>query len=309
MENSKAKLDIVSQSSTTIDYSDVRFGVATAADHSIALPSATTLSLGRQLSFLWAEYILGVLFVVFSTLFILVMPSTLTKPGSLAGLAYRATKRTMDIFGSIVGLIVTLPFWIVMPILIKLDSRGPVFYSQIRVGMNRRQHDRRYHQKVDSDEVRSRERRRENNGGTLFKVYKFRTMVQDAEKKCGPVWATKNDPRITRLGNFMRKTRIDEIPQFINILIGDMSLVGPRPERPNFVGELSQKVDNYSRRLLVKPGLTGLAQVESGYDSSIASVAEKVRLDLAYINRWSVWLDLRIIFRTFKVVFTGRGAH
>ena len=107
----------------------------------------------------------------------------------------------------------------------------------------------------------------------------------------------------------MRKTRIDEIPHVINILFGDMALIGPRPERPQFVGELSQKVDNYSRRLLVKPGLSGLAQVENGYDSSIASVAEKVRLDLSYINRWSVWLDLRIILKTFKVVFTGRGAH
>ena len=309
MENPKAKLDLVSSSSASVRYEEIRFGVATTADPSIALPRSNSLSLSQQISFLWAEYILGVLFVVLSTLFVLVMPSALTKPGSLAGFAYRATKRTMDIAGAITGLVLTVPFWIIMPILIKLDSRGPVFYSQIRVGMNRRKFDRRYHQKVDSGEIRNRERRSENNGGHLFSVLKFRTMVQDAEKKCGPVWATKNDPRITRLGNFMRKTRIDEIPQFINILMGEMSLVGPRPERPNFVSELSLKVDNYSRRLLVKPGLTGLAQVENGYDSSIASVAEKVRLDLTYINRWSIWLDLRIILKTFKVVFTGRGAH
>jgi lipopolysaccharide/colanic/teichoic acid biosynthesis glycosyltransferase len=308
MENSRAKLDIVSQNAVSVGYNDTHFGLATTADQSITLPRSTTLSLSHQLSFLWAEYILGVLFVAFSTLFILVMPSALTKPGSLNGLLSRGTKRSMDIVGSIAGLILTLPLWIIVPILIKLDSHGPVFYSQIRVGMNHRRYDRRYHQQVDSDEARIRERRRDNNGGSLFNVLKFRTMVQDAEKKCGPVWATRNDPRITRLGNFMRKTRIDEIPQFINILIGDMSLVGPRPERPNFVEELSQKVDNYSRRLLVKPGLTGLAQVENGYDSSIASVAEKVRLDLTYINRWSVWLDLHIILKTFKVVFTGRGA-
>ena len=133
-------------------------------------------------------------------------------------------------------------------------------------------------------------------------------MVTDAEKRSGPVWATKDDPRITRLGSFMRKTRLDEIPQFINILKGDMSLVGPRPERPNFVKDLSTKVDDYTSRLDVKPGLTGLAQIENGYDSSIASVARKVKYDLQYIKDWTLFYDIKIILKTFVVVFTGKGA-
>jgi lipopolysaccharide/colanic/teichoic acid biosynthesis glycosyltransferase len=133
-------------------------------------------------------------------------------------------------------------------------------------------------------------------------------MVADAEKKCGPVWATRNDPRITRLGNFMRKTRLDEIPQFINILKGDMSLVGPRPERPMFVEELSSQVEDYDRRLRVKPGLTGLAQVESEYNSSVASVIKKVQYDLQHIQNMGFWQDFRIILKTVVVVITGRGA-
>ena len=133
-------------------------------------------------------------------------------------------------------------------------------------------------------------------------------MVQNAEKKSGPVWAIKNDSRITRLGTFLRKTRLDEIPQFINVLKGDMSLVGPRPERPNFVRDLSEKVQDYSGRLAVKPGLTGLAQVENGYDTSLASVVRKVNLDLEYIRHRSIWADIKILSRTVMVVLTGKGA-
>jgi lipopolysaccharide/colanic/teichoic acid biosynthesis glycosyltransferase len=153
-----------------------------------------------------------------------------------------------------------------------------------------------------------RDRRRGDLKGRPFNVIKFRTMVADAEKKCGPVWATQNDPRITRLGRFMRKTRLDEIPQFINILLGQMSLVGPRPERPVFVMELCSQVENYDKRLTVKPGLTGLAQIENGYDSSVASVVRKVHYDLEYIQNWSLWQDVKIMLRTVVVVVTGKGA-
>ena len=132
--------------------------------------------------------------------------------------------------------------------------------------------------------------------------------MNNAEKTTGPVWATKNDTRITAIGAFLRKTRIDEIPQFINVLMGDMSLVGPRPERPSFVSDLTGKVEGYATRLQVKPGLTGLAQVSSGYDSSIASVTEKVQYDIDYIENWSVWLDIKILLKTVVVVLTGRGA-
>jgi len=217
-------------------------------------------------------------------------------------------KRSVDIVGSIVGLILTIPFWIVVPILIKLDSRGPVFYSQTRVGINKRKRQRRIYQKVDSGERRERERRRRDHLGKPFMVYKFRTMVEDAEKNSGPVWATKKDARVTRIGSFLRKSRIDEIPQFWNVLIGDMSLVGPRPERPSFVLDLSTKVKGYANRLDVKPGLTGLAQVESGYDSSLSSVVDKVRHDLEYIEKKSLWTDIKIMLKTVIIVFTGKGA-
>lgn len=250
----------------------------------------------------------GMLFIGFLTAYIFAVPGVLTRPGELRVIMRRAIKRIIDILSAITGLILTLPIWLILPVLIKLDSPGPVFYCQVRVGVNRRRQARRYHQRADSTERRSRDRRRENIFGRPFKVIKFRTMVQDAEKGSGPVWASKNDPRVTRLGMFLRKTRIDEIPQFINILLGDMSLVGPRPERPVFVRDLSQKVDNYTRRLDVKPGLTGLAQVENGYDSSVASVIEKVGFDLQYIRNWSLLADLRIILKTVLVVVTGRGA-
>jgi len=216
-------------------------------------------------------------------------------------------KRSIDVAGAIVGLLLTAPFFIVLPVVIKLDSPGPVFYRQARVGHNRRRCERRVNN--GSTLGRSmRDRRRSDLMGRPFEVIKFRTMVADAERKCGPVWATKNDPRITRLGNFLRKTRIDEIPQFVNILLGHMSLVGPRPERPVFVQELSSQVKNYDKRLQVKPGLTGLAQIESGYDSSVASVVRKVHYDLEYIQNWSIWQDLRIMLKTVVVVVTGKGA-
>jgi lipopolysaccharide/colanic/teichoic acid biosynthesis glycosyltransferase len=216
-------------------------------------------------------------------------------------------KRAIDIIGSFLGLVLTSPFFILLPILIKLDSPGPIFYRQSRVGHNRR----RYNRRVANGSALSRtkrDRRRQDLKGRLFNVIKFRTMVADAEKKCGPVWATKNDPRITRLGHILRKTRLDEIPQFINVLLGQMSLVGPRPERPMFIEELSSQVENYDKRLEVKPGLTGLAQIENGYDSSVASVVRKVHYDLQYIQNWSVWQDVKIIMRTVLVVITGKGA-
>ncbi len=236
------------------------------------------------------------------------MPAALTKPGWLKAFGKSVVKRTLDIIGAIAGLVVFLPVWVLVPIIIKLDSRGPVFYSQTRVGVNRRKGSRRYIHKAGSRELRTEDRRREDYMGKPFNVLKFRTMVQDAEKLSGPVWATKNDDRITRVGRILRKTRLDEVPQFINILTGDMSLVGPRPERPNFVRDLSTRVDDYAHRLTVKPGLTGLAQVENGYDSSIDSVTEKVKFDLHYIRNWSIWSDMKIIAKTVVVVITGKGA-
>lgn len=216
-------------------------------------------------------------------------------------------KRSIDIFGALVGLVLSAPFFVILPVLIKLDSPGPVFYRQARIGYNRRKSGRRMTGRSELGRVK-RDRRRVDQKGCLFSVIKFRTMVADAEKKCGPVWATANDPRITRLGNLMRKSRLDEIPQFVNILLGQMSLVGPRPERPMFVKELATQVENYEKRLSVKPGLTGLAQIENGYDSSVASVVRKVHYDLEYIRDLGFWQDVKILSRTVLVVITGKGA-
>ena len=188
-------------------------------------------------------------------------------------------KRLMDILISILILICSLPIIIVTSIAIKLESKGPIFYRQERSGLN----------------------------GKIFKMIKFRSMRSDAEKLSGPVWSTKDDPRITKVGKFIRKVRIDEIPQMINVLSGSMSLVGPRPERPFFVEKLSEEIPFYKRRLKVRPGVTGWAQVKHKYDESVEDVKEKLRYDLFYIENMSLSNDLKILFRTVFVVIFGQG--
>jgi lipopolysaccharide/colanic/teichoic acid biosynthesis glycosyltransferase len=145
--------------------------------------------------------------------------------------------------------------------------------------------------------------------GREFKIYKFRSMYKDAEKHTGPVWSTKDDPRVTRIGKIMRKLRIDEIPQFLNVLKGEMSLVGPRPERPYFVELLAKQLPYYKRRLKVRPGITGWAQVKHKYDESIEDVKVKLRYDLFYIENMSLRMDLKILARTVLVVLFGKGHY
>jgi lipopolysaccharide/colanic/teichoic acid biosynthesis glycosyltransferase len=218
-------------------------------------------------------------------------------------------KRGLDVAGGALGLIMSLPFFLVLPIVIKLDSPGPVFFHQERVGINRRRRsDGRSEQAHASVEHRGCDRRLVNAHGRPFEIIKFRTMIHGAEKKCGPIWATANDPRITRFGKFMRKTRLDEIPQLWNVLKGEMSLVGPRPERLHFVEKLSREVPGFLDRLYVAPGITGLAQVKNGYDTSVESVHRKISHDLSYIRGWNIMKDLRILYLTVIVVITGRGA-
>lgn len=188
-------------------------------------------------------------------------------------------KRLVDFLASGVGMIVALPVWAVFPLLIKLDSPGPVFFRQERVG----------------------------KGGRIFEVLKFRSMCQDAETSTGPVWAAEQDPRVTRVGSFIRKTRIDEIPQLISVFRGEMSFVGPRPERPFFVDQLAAQVPYYIERHSVRPGVTGLAQVKYSYGSTVEDALEKLRYDLYYIKRMGFWMDLSIIFETVKVVLFGKG--
>jgi lipopolysaccharide/colanic/teichoic acid biosynthesis glycosyltransferase len=216
-------------------------------------------------------------------------------------------KRTLDIFGSIIGLMISLPIFFVVSSLIKLDSKGPVFYTQLRVGKNRRRADRRRMILAGTDRRNREDRRKESGFGAPFKIIKFRTMHVNAEASTGPVWATRSDPRVTRVGRVLRRIRVDEIPQLVNVLMGDMSMVGPRPERPFFVSKLDGSVDNYLRRFEVKPGITGLAQVEYKYDESIDDVEHKVGYDLRYIKNLSVVQDIRILLKTVIVVLTARG--
>ena len=190
-------------------------------------------------------------------------------------------KRLMDVVLSIIGMIITSPILLFATVLIKLDSSGPVIYRQKRVGKN----------------------------GKVFRIFKLRSMRQNAEKGIGAVWAKKNDPRVTAVGRMLRKSRIDEIPQLINVLQGDMSIVGPRPERPEMVRDLKNMICDYEKRLIVKPGITGLAQVVHKYDETIEDVKKKVKYDLLYIRKKCLWTDLSIMAQTFGVVLTGKGAN
>ncbi|MBI5267331.1 MAG: sugar transferase [candidate division Zixibacteria bacterium] len=308
MEANDNKAGFISDHVAAIPTRGVEYGFASAVDVAIPYrPSVTAPTIPQQLRFYLGE-LTGLLFVVLSTLFILAMPAGLTRRGEVSAWMNRIVKRTIDILGAGVGIILTAPIMLLLAVLVKLDSCGPVFYTQTRVGMNRRKGDRRLGRAVSADNARRRERRREDVLGRPFSILKFRTMVVDAERGSGPVWASKNDPRVTRLGRILRKTRMDEIPQFFSVLKGDMSLVGPRPERPTFVADLSTQIDNYTSRLQVKPGITGLAQIENGYDSSLQSVTRKVQYDLEYIRRWSVLSDIRILAKTVVVVLTGKGA-
>lgn len=199
--------------------------------------------------------------------------------GGKRGAFWGIIRRLFNLAMSLVGLSLSLPFAVLAAIAIKLDSPGPIFYAQERVGKN----------------------------GRTFKILKFRSMRQDAEKDGVAQWAAQRDPRITRVGNFLRKTRIDEIPQFINILLGDMSFVGPRAERPVFVEQLSEQIPFYSQRHLVEPGLTGWAQVNYGYGSSVEDAVQKLQYDLYYIKNVSLLFDIWIMFKTIKVVLFGYG--
>ncbi|MBE0557053.1 MAG: sugar transferase [Proteobacteria bacterium] len=190
-----------------------------------------------------------------------------------------AMKRFVDIVVALLILALGLPVWLLVAFAIRLDSRGPIFYRQERVGRN----------------------------GSIFNMLKFRSMVADAEQKSGPVWAEKNDPRVTRIGKIIRRMHLDEVPQFINVLVGDMSLVGPRPERPHFVEKLSKQIPLYRRRLRVRPGITGWAQVKYKYDQSVEDVKTKVKYDLFYIENMSWRMDMKILFNTLYVMLRGKG--
>ena len=197
------------------------------------------------------------------------------------GAARTFIKRVFDIVCASLLTVLALPLMLLTAIAIKLDSRGPVFYTQERVGRN----------------------------GRVFRVIKFRSMRTDAEKDGKPRWATTNDDRITRVGHLIRLARIDELPQLLNVLKGEMSLVGPRPERPYFVEQLTQEIPFFAVRHSVKPGVTGWAQVRYQYGSTIEDSQEKLQYDLYYVKNHTLFLDLVVLFETIGVVLTGKGAR
>lgn len=193
----------------------------------------------------------------------------------------RVLKRLGDIFFSVILLLLFFFPLLVVGLLIKIDSRGPVLFCQDRVGQRRKE----------------------------YMMYKFRSMVDNAEKTSGPVWARDNDSRITRVGKIIRKFRIDEIPQVWNVLIGDMSFIGPRPERKHFTDALEEKIPYYGERFVVKPGITGWAQVSYDYGASVNDAVEKLNYDLFYIKNMSIMFDVMIVLRTIKTVVFGRGSR
>jgi len=188
-------------------------------------------------------------------------------------------KRTVDMTLSLAGVLAALPLMALVAVAIKLESAGPVLFRQPRLGQN----------------------------GRVFILNKFRSMRRDAEKDTGPVWARESDPRVTRVGAFLRRARLDELPQLYNVLVGDMSFIGPRPERPEFVYELQRQIPFYMERLSVKPGVTGWAQVKYGYGASVEDALEKLQYDLYYIKNLSLFLDLLILLNTIQVVLFARG--
>jgi sugar transferase (PEP-CTERM system associated) len=192
-----------------------------------------------------------------------------------------AAKRLLDIGASTIGLLLAAPIMAVVAVLVKLSSSGPALYHQTRVGQH----------------------------GAVFTIHKFRTMRTDAEAATGAVWATAGDTRVFPFGRFMRRTRLDELPQLWNVLRGEMSLVGPRPERPEFVAQLAERIPFYGQRHVVKPGLTGWAQVRYSYGASIEDTMEKLQYDLFYIKNLSIALDLYIMWQTVKIVILRRGSR
>jgi sugar transferase (PEP-CTERM system associated) len=193
--------------------------------------------------------------------------------------ALAAAKRCLDVAIGVIGLVLTAPLMIVVAAAVKLTSRGPVLYSQRRVGQN----------------------------GRVFVIRKFRSMRVDAEAETGAVWAAAHDRRVTPIGRLLRATRLDELPQFWNVLAGDMSLVGPRPERPEFVGHLEREIRFYGQRHVVKPGITGWAQISYPYGSTVADALQKLQYDLYYLKHMSFGLDLFILFATMKTVLSRTG--
>jgi lipopolysaccharide/colanic/teichoic acid biosynthesis glycosyltransferase len=255
------------------------------------------------------------------TLFPASPESVLADESTVPSRAHDVLVRTVNVFLSAGALLVLSPLFSGISLAVRLDSRGPIFYRQVRVGLDRRSmgHSGKGRRAQDSGERAGgarfvgperrksrRDRRTENAGGMPFLILKFRTMHVGAEKKTGPIWASENDSRVTRVGQWLRRYRLDEVPQFWNVLKGDMAVVGPRPERPRFVRLLRDEVSTYVLRQRVRPGITGLAQVNRPPDRSVDDVRVKLDYDLEYLARRTPWLDLQVMLKTVPVVLRRR---
>jgi len=207
-------------------------------------------------------------------------------------------RRILNIFVAVVGLVITSPVMLLVAAFVKLTSRGPVLYTQTRIGLDRR----------DPKVRAAHPRRSQNQGGQPFRIYKFRTMRVVEVGADTQVWARPDDPRVTPIGRILRKYRLDELPQLFNVLRGDMNVVGPRPEQPRIFEDLRDQVSGYHVRQRVRPGITGLAQVNQHYDNSIDDVRRKVQYDLEYIRRQSLAEDCRIMLQTVPVIVFRKGA-
>ena len=205
--------------------------------------------------------------------------------------------RVVNILIACIALVILSPVLLLVALAIKLTSRGPVLYSQTRVGLDRR--------RGRTDALY--DRREQDTGGRIFTIYKFRSMYIDAEQQSGAVWAQRNDPRVTLVGRFLRRARLDELPQLVNVIRGDMNIVGPRPERPSIFARLREDITEYPLRQRARPGITGWAQINHNYDTSIEDVRTKVRYDLEYLERQSLVEDLRIMVRTVPVMLFKKG--
>jgi lipopolysaccharide/colanic/teichoic acid biosynthesis glycosyltransferase len=206
-------------------------------------------------------------------------------------------RRTVNLMIALFALVLLLPVMLLIALLVRVTSRGPILYTQTRVGFDRR------HAALGSQN----HRRERNLGGQPFTIYKFRTMRVDAEHQSGAVWAQQRDPRVTSIGRLLRQYRLDELPQLLNVLRGEMNIVGPRPERPTIFAELREHIAEYPLRQRAKPGITGLAQINHHYDRSLEDVRTKVHYDLEYIRRQSVAEDFRIMLKTVPVILLRRG--
>ena len=214
-------------------------------------------------------------------------------PRSRSEIASRALNVTI----ALIALVILAPVLLLVALVVKLSSRGPIFYLQTRVGLDRRW----------NETSALYNRRAQDLGGRVFTIYKFRSMYTDAERHGKAVWATRNDPRVTPVGKVLRKTRLDELPQLINVIRGDMNIVGPRPERPSIFVRLREDIDGYAMRQRAKPGITGWAQINQSYDSCIEDVKKKVEYDLEYLQKQSLWEDVKIMAKTIPVMVFRKG--